>query len=259
MVTCRGNAGALNGVYRSSPWVTMPDAAWHRAHTGGDFDIVNRQQDCRGLCPSVMHRSMDSQSHTPDALTLASASEIRRQMLDQVGIRCNLRPVRLDEDAIRQAMLADRALPRDIADALAEAKARKAAQTGLTLGCDQILALKSEVFSKPPDRQTAAAQIAQLSGQTHQLYSAAVIYEDGAPVWRHIGVARMTMHKLTATEIDHYLDQAWPVVASSVGGYQAEALGARLFSRIDGDWFSVLGMPLLDICSYLRLRGWRFT
>ncbi len=202
---------------------------------------------------------MDSKTPTPDALTLASASEIRRHMLDQVGIRCHLRPVRLDEEAIRAAMVADGALPRDIADALAEAKARKAAAPGLTLGCDQILALRSEIFAKPGDRAAAADQIARLSGQTHQLYSAAVIYDDGRPVWRHIGIARMTMHSLTGAEIDTYLDKAWPAVASSVGGYQAEALGARLFSRIDGDWFSVLGMPLLDICSYLRLRGWSFA
>lgn len=201
---------------------------------------------------------MDSFSPAPDSLTLASASPIRRVLLQQVGIACTVRPVRLDEDAIRSAMVAEGAGPRDIADALAEAKARKAAKSGLTLGCDQILALKSEIFAKPTDRAAAHDQIARLSGQTHHLYSAAVIYEDAAPVWRHVGVARMTMHQLTAIEIDSYLDQAWPEVAGSVGAYQAESTGARLFSRIDGDWFSVLGLPLLDLCSYLRLRGWRF-
>jgi len=195
----------------------------------------------------------------PENLTLASASAIRRHLLEQVGIACDLRPVRLDEDAIRAAMIAEGAGPRDIADALAEAKARKAAGPGLTLGCDQILALRTQIFAKPADRAAAQAQLTELSGQTHQLHSAAVIYEDGAPVWRHVGVARMTMHSLSPDEIDTYLDRAWPDVASSVGAYQAEDLGARLFSRMDGDWFSVLGMPLLDICSYLRLRGWRFS
>lgn len=242
-----------------SPWIDDRDDPWRDANALGLSDLSNRQQDCRGLVPSVMHRPMDSVLPTPDALTLASASEIRRQLLDQVGIRSVLRPVRLDEDAIRVSMVTDGALPRDIADALAEAKARKAAGPGLTLGCDQILALKSDIFAKPTDRAAAADQIARLSGQTHQLYSAAVIYDDGAPVWRHIGIARMTMHSLTRADIDTYLDQAWPAVATSVGGYQAEQIGARLFSRIDGDWFSVLGMPLLDICSYLRLRGWRFA
>jgi septum formation protein len=202
---------------------------------------------------------MDSIPGDTGTLTLASASAIRRQLLEQVGIRCAIRPVRLDEDSIRAAMVADGAGPRDIADALAEAKARKAAGTGLTLGCDQILALKTQIFAKPEDRAAAHDQLTNLGGQTHHLYSAAVIYEDGAPVWRHVGVARMTMHSLTGSEIDTYLDRAWPAVASSVGAYQAEHLGARLFSRMDGDWFSVLGMPLLDICSYLRLRGWRFS
>jgi septum formation protein len=206
-----------------------------------------------------MHKFMDISLTAPDTLTLASGSPIRRQLLEQVGIRCDPRPVRLDEDAIRLALIADGAGPRDIADALAEAKARKSAATGLTLGCDQILSLKAEVFGKALDRDAAHDQITRLSGQTHHLYSAAVIYEDGQPVWRHIGTARMTMHSLTQTEIDAYLDRAWPEVSGCVGAYQAEHLGARLFSRIDGDWFSVLGMPLLDICSYLRLRGWSFS
>lgn len=193
-----------------------------------------------------------------DMLILASASDIRRQLLSQVGVRHIIRPVRLDEDAIRAALHAEGVGPRDMADALAEAKARKAAGDGLTLGCDQILALKSEIFTKPADRSDAQAQLEHLSAQTHHLYSAAVIYEDGTPVWRHVGVARMTMHSLSRDDIAAYLDRAWPEVATSVGAYQAEGLGARLFSRIDGDWFSVLGMPLLDICSFLRLRGWRF-
>jgi len=202
---------------------------------------------------------MDRISPDMPRLTLASASEIRAKMLDQLGIAHERRPVRIDEAAIRDALVQEGAGPRDVADALAEFKARKADQSGLTLGCDQVLALKSEIFSKPRDRADAQEQLSRLSGQTHHLYSAAVIYEDGEPVWRHVGQARMTMHKLTSDEITAYLDQAWPAVESSVGAYQAEALGARLFARIDGDWFSVLGLPLLEISSYLRLRGWRFT
>lgn len=206
-----------------------------------------------------MHRSMDRIFPQTPLLTLASASKIRRDLLDRAGIAHRVHPVRIDEEAIRDALLEDGAGPRDLADALAEFKARKADQPGLTLGCDQILALKTEVFGKPRDRNDAQEQLTRLAGQTHHLYSAAVIYEDGAPVWRHVGVARMTMHKLEADEISAYLDLAWPEAASSVGAYQAEALGARLFARIEGDWFSVLGLPLLEISSYLRLRGWRFT
>jgi septum formation protein len=202
---------------------------------------------------------MDKSFQLDGSLTLASASQIRRQLLETAGLSLSIRPARIDEATIRDALLAEDAHPRDVADALAEFKARKVAGEGLTLGCDQVLALKTEIFGKPDTRDMAREQLMRLSGQTHHLYSAAVIYDGAEPAWRHVGIARMTMHSLTPGEIDTYLDRAWPEVASSVGAYQAESIGARLFSRIDGDWFSVLGLPLLDICSFLRLRGWSFS
>jgi septum formation protein len=142
-------------------------------------------------------------------------------------------------------------------DALAEFKARKGQDKNpdaVVLGSDQVLALKGRIFGKPPDRTAAARQLLELQGQTHLLLSSAVIYHE----WftrsgEVIGQARMTMHALTPTEIDSYLDKAWPDVASSVGAYHAEGYGARLFSRIDGDWFSVLGLPLLDVLSFPAL------
>lgn len=191
-------------------------------------------------------------------LILASASTSRQALLRNAGVSFESRPVRIDEEAIRAAMVDDGAKPRDIADTLAEFKARRGSRlndAALILGADQILSLDGSVFGKPVERDHAARQLSLLSGKTHHLYSAAVIYEGGEPVWRHVGVARMTMHNLTSSEIDLYLDRCWPDVASSVGAYHAEALGAQLFSQIAGDWFSVLGLPLLEVLSYLRLRG----
>ncbi|WP_261331725.1 Maf family protein [Maritalea mobilis] len=192
-------------------------------------------------------------------LVLASGSEIRRQMLENAGVSVDVRPVRIDEVGIRSALEAEGATPRDVADTLAEFKARKAVEkfaSPCVLASDQVLELKGRIFGKADTREEAAAHLAELSGRQHRLLSAAVIYEDGAPVWRHVGEVRMTMHPLTAEQIDRYLDRAWPEVSSSVGAYQAEKLGAQLFSRMDGDWFSVLGLPLLELLSFLRLKGW---
>ena len=191
-------------------------------------------------------------------LILASASEIRQKMLRNVGLSFESRPVRIDEDTIRLSLTAEGAKPRDIADALAEFKARRGAEKNpdcLVLGSDQILALEGEVLSKPTDRDAAARDLKKMAGKTHHLFSGAVFYEDSKPVWRHVGVAKLTMHSLSDVQIAAYLDKAWPDVSGCVGSYQAEALGGQLFSRIDGDWFSVLGLPLLEVLSYLRLRG----
>ena len=192
-------------------------------------------------------------------LVLASTSETRAKILSAAGVTFDREPVRIDESAIRASMEQDGASPRDIVDALGEFKARKGQDKNpeaVVVGSDQVLAMKNKVFGKAENRTAAAEQLFELQGKSHLLLSGAVIYHEGNPVWRTIGQARLTMHGLTVAEIESYLDEVWPDVASSVGSYHAEAYGARLFSRIEGDWFTVLGLPLLDVLSFLRLRGW---
>ncbi|TVS03213.1 MAG: septum formation protein Maf [Rhodobacteraceae bacterium] len=191
-------------------------------------------------------------------LILASTSSIRQQMLRAAAVSFEAAPARVDEGSIRATLLAEQAHPRDIADALAEAKARKLANRSpgrLVLGCDQVLGFKGKVLEKPDSQETALAQLIALRGQTHQLYSAAVLYDDGEPVWRHVGVARLTMRQVTDAYIAGYLARNWPAIGESVGGYKLEEEGVRLFAQIQGDYFTILGMPLLELLNYLVLRG----
>ena len=191
-------------------------------------------------------------------LLLASQSAIRLTLLRNAGLTVEAHPARIDEDALRAALQAEDATPRDIADALAEAKALKLAQrnpTALVLGCDQILALGNRIFAKPATKDEAAQQLVDLGGQTHHLLSALVLYDKGEPIWRHVGVAGLTMRKMTPAYLEAYLDRTWPEIGHSVGGYQLESEGIRLFSAIEGDYFTILGLPLLPLLTYLSLRG----
>ena len=193
-----------------------------------------------------------------DALVLASASEIRSQMLHAAGVDHHPIPARVDEDALKASMVQGDAMPRDIADALAEMKARKVSQKvpdALVLGCDQVLAHGGSVLSKPQSPEEACDQLARLRGATHQLLSAAVLYEDSEPVWRHVGVARLTMRAFSDAYRDDYVARNWESIRWSVGCYKIEEEGVRLFSNITGDHFTVQGLPLLELLSYLALRG----
>lgn len=189
---------------------------------------------------------------------LASGSEIRATLLRNAGLPIEVVRPRVDEEAIKAALVAEEARPRDIADALAEHKARRVSvkhPDSLVLGCDQVAELKREMLSKPAHPEEARAQLRALSGRRHKLLSAAVIYHQGAPLWRHVGVVRLTMRALSDRYVEDYVERNWDSIRHSVGGYKLEEEGVRLFSHIEGDYFTVLGLPLTELLSYLIERG----
>lgn len=212
---------------------------------------VHRPSGCFG-------RNNPQADPVPFRLVLASASEVRATLLRNAGLEPKVRPARIDEEAVRQALASEGAGPRDVADALAEFKARKVSERdadALVLGADQVLDLDGTVLAKPADRAEARAQLRALSGRTHRLFSAAVVCQGGEPLWRHVGTARLTMRTLSDTWLDDYLDRNWHSIRHSVGAYKLEEEGVRLFSRIEGDHFTILGLPLIELLTWLTVRG----
>jgi septum formation protein len=194
----------------------------------------------------------------PSPLILASKSAIRMAMLKDAGLPVQARTAELDERAVEAQLSGDGASPANVAGALAIAKAidvssRMAGR--LVVGADQTLSLDGERFTKPVTREAGREQLSRLSGRSHTLFSGAAIVRDGQVLWSGVSEVRLAMRPLSEDFLDAYLDAAGEGVLTSVGGYQFEGVGAQLFERVEGDFFTILGLPLLPVLAALRSLG----
>jgi len=193
-----------------------------------------------------------------EKLVLASGSPFRKAMLVSAGVDVEAVPAEIDERAVEAPLQDSGVSPEDVAVILAEAKALEVSERrpgALVLGCDQTLSLGDEVFHKPADMEGARRHLLALSGKTHQLNSAAVLVRNGEVLWRHVGIANLTMRKLEPAFIGRHLARVGDKALSSVGAYQIEGEGIQLFEKVDGDYFTIVGLPLLPLLSELRRLG----
>lgn len=194
-------------------------------------------------------------------LILASGSRARREMLKSSGVSFTVEAANVDEDAVRAALAgADRSNeldPADVAEVLARSKAEAVSQSrpnACVIGGDQVLALDDEILTKPADEAAARRQLQKLKGRVHALHSAVALAIDGEVVWSHVETAQMHVRDFSDAFLDDYMRRAGRLVLGSVGAYHMEGLGIQLFDRIDGDYFTVLGMPLMPLLAELRAR-----
>ena len=193
-----------------------------------------------------------------ETLILASGSAIRATLLARAEVPFTIQVARIDEDMVRTSLQTQGLSARDIADALAELKAQRVSDKNpaeLVLGCDQILDFAGHVLTKPENQFDLKLQLQQLRGGVHRLHTAAVIFQYGRPIWRSVQTVTLHMQDFSDVYLMQYIEKNWDIVRHCVGGYALEGSGARLFSKIDGDYFSVLGLPLLDVLTFLTARG----
>jgi len=190
-------------------------------------------------------------------IILASGSAIRRKLMEDAGINFKVLTKQVDEAAIKDAMLAEGSRLQDIADALAEAKSLRVSrmEPGFVIGADQIMVMDNQLFDKPKDMEEARERLKLMRGKPHYLIGAVVISENGQPVWRHLAKTKLTMREFSDEFLENYLEAEGDLVTKSVGAYRFEGLGAQLFSHVEGDFFSILGLSLLPVMDYLRTRG----
>jgi septum formation protein len=191
-------------------------------------------------------------------LVLASASTIRKTMLCNAGLEIAVDPAHIDEGALKSRLWNEGAAVATVAIELAAQKAAAVAgrhRGALVIGADQMLECDGAWLDKPPDRAAAERQLQTLSGRAHRLISAAVVLDNGREAWRMADSVTLHMRPLSPAFIASYLDRLGPAACASVGAYQLEGLGAQLFTRIEGDYFTVLGLPLLPLLAFLRQRG----
>jgi septum formation protein len=190
-------------------------------------------------------------------LILASGSKIRAILLENAGLTFRVQTSNVDEEAYKAAMRQEGMSPKAQAEQLAELKAEKVSlkTDALVIGADQMMSLDGEGFDKPSSREEAFERLRYFSGKTHYLESAVVVCHQGEAIWRHVNRPKLTMRMLSDEFINSYLDKMGDEAFKSVGAYQLEGLGVQLFSAIEGDYFSILGLPLLPLLGFLRDRG----